>query len=350
MTSPKIPLQGERRLLHILIGEDDYSIRQALNEIKKGIGDATALMTNTTVLDGRQVSMEQLRGACETVPFLSEKRLVIVEGLLERFEPGAKTGKKKSSRASDKQEEYRAIAEAIKKLPPFTELVIIGGGVKAANPLLRELSSVTRVKSFSLLKEPQLRQWVEQRVTGNKGSISPQAAALLIRFVGNDLWTMAGEVDKLAQFAAGRRIEENDVKAVVSYAQEANIFTMVDAIMEFRSGIAQELLQQLFTQGAAPAQLLTMLARQVRIIFQVKEMRGRGKARAEIQSKLGLTSDFILRKAWEQADKYSLARLCEVFHRLLEADLSIKTGKLDGEIALDILVAELGQKGSVPAK
>jgi DNA polymerase-3 subunit delta len=337
-------------LLHVLIGEDDYSIRQALGEIKRGIGDATALMTNTTVLDGRQVKMEQLHAACETVPFLAEKRLVIVEGLLERFEPAGKTDKKKSLRLSDKPEEYQTLAEAIKKLPPFTELVLLGGGVKAGNPLLRELSAVTKVKSFPSLREPQLRQWVERRVTGAGGSISPQAVAWLVRLVGNDLWTMAGEVDKLLQFASGRRIEEADVKAVVSYAQEANVFAMVDAILEFRAGVAQELLQQLFRQGAAPAQLLTMLARQVRIIFQVKEMRDRGKARGEIQSRLGLTSDFLLRKAWEQADKYSLARLREVFHKLLEADLSIKTGKLDGEIALDILVAELGQRGAVSAK
>ncbi|MGD0795573.1 MAG: hypothetical protein ABR958_08355 [Dehalococcoidales bacterium] len=86
----------------------------------------------------------------------------------------------------------------------------------------------------------------------------------------------------------------------------------------------------------------------MRIIFQVKEMRGRGKTRGEIQSKLGLNSDFLLRKAWEQADKYSLDRLKEVFHKLLEADMAIKTGKMEGEIALDILVAELGQKGAVP--
>jgi DNA polymerase-3 subunit delta len=124
---------------------------------------------------------------------------------------------------------------------------------------------------------------------------------------------------------------------------------MVDAILEFRAGLAQELLQQLFKQGAAPAQLLVMLSRQVRIIFLVKEMRDRGKSRGDIQSKLGLTSDFLLRKAWEQADKYSSARLHQVYHKLLETDISIKTGKLDGELALDVLIAELGQRATVSA-
>lgn len=336
-------------MLHVLIGEDDYSIRQALEEIKQGIGDATALMTNTTVLDGRQVTLEQLRNACETVPFLSEKRLVIVEGLFERFGSGNRNSRKKSTRQSEPSEEYKAFADGIKQLPEFTELVLIGGGIRVGNPLLRELATVTQVKSFPRLKTSQLSQWILQRVKDVGGSISPQAVNLLVRFVGNDLWIMASEVDKLALFTGGCRIEEADVRAVVSYAQEANIFAMIDAVLEFRVGAAQELLQQLLKQGMAPAQLLVMLSRQVRIIFQIKEMRERGESRADIQSKLGLTSDFVLRKAWEQADRYSPARLREVYHRLLEADLSIKTGKLEGELAINILITELGQQGTASA-
>jgi DNA polymerase-3 subunit delta len=334
-------------LLHVLIGEDDYSLRQALEEIKGSIGDAASLMTNTTVLDGRTVMPEQLRNASETMPFLADKRLVIVEGLFERFEPKARTGRKKASRPAVSSEEHRAIAEAIKNVPPFTELVIVGGRIRAGNPLLRELSAVARVMNFPPLDQAQLRQWVERRVRAAGSSISPQALMVLVRFVGNDLWSMANEVDKLVLFTRGRRIEEADVTAVVSSAREDSVFSMVDAVLEFRTGAAQSLLQQMFRQGMAPAQLLVMLSRQVRIILQVREMRAQGKSRGDIQVKLGLNSEFVLRKAWEQADKYSPSRLRELYHRLLETDISIKTGRMDGEIALNVLVTELGQRGSV---
>jgi len=197
-------------LLHVLVGEDDFSIRQSLEQIKKSIGDASALMTNTTVLDGRQVTLEQLRGACGTVPFLSEKRLVIIEGLLERFDPGGRATKKKSSRKKDRQDEFKAIADCIGQLPEFTELVLISGKINDRNPLFRELSAMTKINSFPLLREPQLRQWIERRVAGAGGSISPQAVVLLVRFVGSDLWIMANEIDKLILFAGSRRIEEED--------------------------------------------------------------------------------------------------------------------------------------------
>jgi DNA polymerase-3 subunit delta len=272
---------GEEELLYVFIGEDDFSIRQALEGIKNSVGDAMALMTNTTVLDGRQVSVEQLRSASETVPFLAEKRLVVVEGLLERFAPPGRAGVKKNNRASG-QEGYRAFADSIKRLPEFTELVLIDGKIGGNNPLLRELSAITRVQSFPRLKEPQLRQWIAERVAGAGGSISPSAVSALLRFVGNDLWLMANEVDKLVLYAGGRRIEEDDVRALVSNAQEANIFAMVDAVFEFRVGAAQELLQRLLQQGVAPVQLLAMISRQVRIIFQIKELRSLKKTRNEI--------------------------------------------------------------------
>jgi DNA polymerase-3 subunit delta len=90
-----------------------------------------------------------------------------------------------------------------------------------------------------------------------------------------------------------------------------------------------------------------MISRQVRIIFQIKELRSLKKTRAEIQSKLGLTSDFVLRKAWAQSEKYTLPRLKEIYHRLLGTDIAIKTGKYDGDLALDIFISELGQKDNV---
>ena len=73
-------------MLYILSGEDDFSINQSLEEIKKGMGDRDMLSANTTVFDGQQVTPDQLGAVCGTVPFLAEKRLVIIKGLLGRFE------------------------------------------------------------------------------------------------------------------------------------------------------------------------------------------------------------------------------------------------------------------------
>jgi len=332
-------------LLYILFGDNDFSLYQSLEEIKRGIGDPTTLATNTTMLEGQQVTLSQLRTVCETLPFLAERRLVIVKGLLERFEPKGKPGRKKTPHMPDQRNEYKLLAEHINKMPDSTILVLIDSGIKGNNPLLRELSDKAEVKSFPLLKDTELRQWIQNRVAEEGGSISSPAVTLLTKLVGSNLWVMASEINKLVLFTSGRRIEEADVERVVSHAQQASVFAMVDAILEFKADVAEQALQQLLNRGAAPAYLLVMLSRQVRMIVRIKELRNQRKTRVEIQNKLGLTSEFALRKTLEQAGRYSLKRLKGVYHKLLETDLSIKTGKYDAELALSILVAELCQRG-----
>ncbi|TET16918.1 MAG: DNA polymerase III subunit delta [Dehalococcoidia bacterium] len=335
-------------MLYILSGQDDFSLGESLEEIKRGLGDQALLAANTTILDGQQATPDQLRAVCETVPFLSERRLVIVKGLLERFEPRSKSSsQKKITPVTNQRNEYKLLVACINEIPDSTILVLIDGRLGRNNPLFKALSARAEVKTFPLLRNTKLRQWIQRHVIEEGGSISPGAVDLLAKLVGSNLWIMKSEINKLALFTSGRRIEEEDVKRVVSYAQQANVFAMVDAILEFKAGIAEQSLHQLLERGAAPAYLLVMLSRQVQMIVRVKELRNQGKPEVEIQNKLGLTSEFALRKTLERAGRYPLERLKEVYHKLLETDLSIKTGKYGGELALSILIAELCQRRKI---
>lgn len=330
-------------MLYILYGQDDFSLAQTLEKIKREVGDQATLEFNTTTLDGQQVTSEQLKTVCETVPFLAEKRLVIVKGLLERFEPQNRPPRqRKPTKAADQQDEHKAFSTCLGTIPDSTILVLVEGKITSGNPLFRELAHKAVVKTFPLLGEKKLREWAQRRLAEEGASISPQAVNLLTKLVGSNLWIMASEIGKLVLFAQDRRIEEDDVKRVVSYAQQTSVFAMVDAILEFKAELGEQLMQELFQRGAAPAYLLFMLSRQLQLIVRAKELRSQGKTKIEIQNKLGLTSEFALGKTLEQASKHSLPRLKEVYRHLLETDLWIKTGKYDGELALNILVAELG--------
>jgi DNA polymerase-3 subunit delta len=278
-----------------------------------------------------------------TVPFLAEKRLVIIQGLLGRLEPEDKPRRqKKPSRPGES--EYKLFADCLGRIPDSTVVVLIEGKIKGNNPLLKQLSPKAEVRSFPVLKDDRLRQWIRQEVVGQGASISPEAVDLLAKLVGGNLWIMTSEISKLALFATGRRIEVGDIKALVSSAQETSVFAMVDAILDSKADSAEQLLVQLLERGASPAYLLVMISRQARLIVLARELRRRRKTEAEIQDRLGLNSEFALRKTLSQAQRYPLGRLREVYNKLLETDLSIKTGRFDGELALNLLIAELCQR------
>ena len=332
-------------MLYILSGQDDFSLTQSLEEIKREIGDQAALVGSITTLDGQQGTLEQLRPFCETVPFLAGKRLVIIKGLLERFEPKGRPSRQKKTTPTSRQDEYKSLGTYIAKIPDSTVVVLVDGKIANNNPLFRELAAKAVVKSFPLVRGTKLSQWGQNQVKVEGGSISLPAVALLAKLVGSNLWIMTSEINKLVLFAPDRRIEEDDVKKVVSHTQQDDVFKLVDAIVEFRVELAEQLLEQLLRRGEAPAYLLFMLWRQVQMIVRAKELGQQRKPKTEIQHRLGITQEFAFRKTLEQASRYSLPRLRGVYHHLLEADLSIKTGKYGGELALNILVAELCQRG-----
>jgi DNA polymerase-3 subunit delta len=337
-------------LLYILSGEDDFSIARELDTIKKGIGDQEMLSTNTNILDGKTVTVDEFRAVCESAPFLSEKRLVIVQGLLDRFgikapSRGAKTPKKLENQPAA----YEVFGNCIFKLPPSTILVLIEEEIKDSNPLLKMISPKAKIKNFPLLKTPELRQWVSNHIVAEGSKISVPALNLLVRLIGSNLWVMTSELNKLATYAYGRQIEEKDVKALVSYTQQSSVFNLVDAIMEFKANEAESILQQFMDKGATASYLLAMFYRQMRLIVRARDLKRQGIKEMDMRQRLGVASEYAVKKTLEQAARYSMPRIKQVYQQLLDTDIAIKTGKYTEELALNILVAELCQRAPVSA-
>lgn len=337
-----IQLVGVSGLFYILYGKDDFRCREALEEIKKGLGDPEMLAVNTSSLDSEQLNLSQIKDTCSAVPFLCPARLVIVQGLLARFEPkpGVQRRPTRSPAGSNSElQEWQALGDYVKQMPPTTVLILLDGEITGNNRLLRSLSPLASVKVFPQLRDNELGNWIQKRVSQGGGTISREAVSLLVQLIGGDLWTMSTEIDKLLAYGLGGVTEDN-VRQLTSYAREANVFALVDAILEGRPKMAQQLLHQMLQEGAAPSYLLVMITRQLRLIVRARELK-QGLSRSEMRKRLGVTSDYSLDKALKQAKTYTLERVRSAYHGLLEADIAIKTGKYDGDLALDLLVMDL---------
>ena len=145
---------------------------------------------------------------------------------------------------------------------------------------------------------------------------------------------IVGSGDKMSNNVA------EDVRQLVSYAQEANIFLLVDAVLESQTRTAQSTLHRLYQAGASPTYILTMITRQFRLVALASEL-GSGLSRQELQDKLGLTLNYAVDKTLSQAKMYGFESIKRAYRKLLEMDLAVKTGKCDGQLALELLVAEL---------
>lgn len=333
-------------MLHIFSGEDEFSVRKAAQELIDSLGPGEALSLNVARLSGEETSVEEVSALCNTPPFLAPARVVVLHGLLSRLE-GARPqrqGGRPASRGRARKEGadgWERLAEIAATLPATTTLILTDGPVSQDNPLLRSLAEKAEVRRFPFLRGRALAEWVRTRVAQGGGSISEQAVRALVEAIGGNLWAMDGEVEKLLLYCGGRRVELEDVTALVSSVKEESLFGLGDAAIAGRYREARTRLRQALDGGIGASQIVALLGRQVRMLIAAQDLAGQRVSRRELEEALGTRSNFAIEKAQSQAKRFSSKELVAMHRLLFQTDVAIKTGTLQEDIALELLLTKL---------
>lgn len=290
--------------------------------------------------------MEEVSALCNTPPFLAPARVVVLHGLLSRLEGSRsrRQGSRPAPRGKARKEEaggWEKLAEIAAALPAATTLILTDGPVSLGNPLLRSLAEKAEVRRFPVLRGRALAEWVRKRVAQEGGDISEAGVRALVEAIGGNLWVMDGEVEKLLLYCRGRHIELEDVAALVSSVKEESLFTLVDAAIAGRYREARTRLRQALDGGAGASQVIALLGRQVRMLIVAQDLSGQHVSRRELEEALGTRSDFAIQKAQTQAKRFSLEELVAMHRLLFQTDLAIKTGAIQEDIALELLLTKL---------
>lgn len=346
-------------MIHLLLDCDEFLTAGYLAKLKAGLGDAEMIDLNTTELQGTGTSAADIIGHGTMMPFLAEKRLVIVHGYLKALDQRMAASKGSGSAAHGEAAHLIAGFDEL----DTCELLFVNDSLDKRRQLWKgftlpktdqraeqkvpgfaELIKAKRVQQPEL-KAPDARElgrWIQQRAKAKEIPIDGRAVRMLSDFVGVNLRALDNELDKLAAYASGRPITPDDVKLLVSDASEALIWDLTDALSQRNGRKAMHSLYELRRGDANAFYLLTMIARQYRIMIKVKEaMRMGGGSEYDI-AKTVKESPYPVKKAMQQSRKYGANELDAVMEQLLKADFAMKTGA-DPETTIDVLVAELTQ-------
>ena len=262
-------------MIHLLYGGDDLSMDEALLSMKADVTPAELRDVNVTVLNGSALRLDELSATCDTVPFLADRRMVIVEGLLGLFERG-RPGVPTSRSPSRTLAAWDALPDYLTGMPQTTHLAFKELQLSESNPLLTRLRPLAEVLKFPLPSRNELQPWIRERAAKLGVEIEPRAVGTLAEAIGGDLRMIDQELQKLGLFCWGRTVLQVDVEQLVARVREASIFAAVDAVVEGRPGVALNMIHQLLDAGRAPIFILTMIARQVRLILLAEDLRGPG--------------------------------------------------------------------------
>jgi DNA polymerase-3 subunit delta len=314
-------------MLYVFHGPDDFSRTEKIATLRTAMGDPSTAEMNMTLLDGRALTLSELRQHTDTMPFLAAKRLIIVSGHLGYL--------------SDKPDELQTLLAYLSQLPFTSDLVFVETeSLPPKHPVL-ELAGPGALH-FSAPGKDNLTGWVIKRAKEHGAVIEPSAAGLLGRLVGSDLRTLNNELEKLALYVAGQRpINRADIDLLVPYTEEAEQFGLSNAIGQRNARRAYDQLHKELDEGSNPMAILGSITAQIRALIEVKDMADRGMSPLEIAAVKGWKSDYAATARLKEASNFSMARLEQTLETLLEIDVAIKTGRMDSRLALDMLIARL---------
>ena len=305
---------------YLLYGEDNFSSRRKLAEIKSRFYDANMGDINITVLDGETVTFEQIKRAIYLVPFLAPKRLIIIKNILTK-------GKKET------QEQVSGIFNDI---PQFSIVFFYeDSDVEKTALLYKKIKSAKKAENFPKLSGAVLYRFIEKEVRACQAKIEKDASYRLAEITGPDLWRLSLEIDKLASYAQGRAITKDDVENLVKEEIHPKVFGLIDALAARNIPRATFLLSELISSGENENYILTMIAYQFRNLLIVKDLVEKQKPLSEAK-----LHPYVLSKARAHIHNFSNEKLKDIYGKLLEADINIKTGFLKPQLALDLLIAE----------
>jgi len=309
--------------LYLLVGEDVFTREQACRMIAEAAAALAPGGLERTVLYGDEATPELIMTAIGTGSLFGDQRLVVVRGF-DRL-PAA---------GQDQ------LVPLLTNLPAGVTAVLICAALDRKRKAMQALIRAARLVACDPPQQGALPQWIIQRARELGFAIQPEAVQVLLELAGSDLQALYTELEKLAVYGAGQPVDAAMVHAVASvaipHAAEYAIFRFADAVAEGRPKDALAVLNDLLAVGQPPLVILSMIARQFRLILLAH---GAGAGAKELAARLGL-NPYVVEKAARQAVRVGPERAAAALHRVAEADMQIKTGR-DPRLVLETLVVAL---------
>jgi len=302
-----------------LFGHDTYRSRKKLSEIIEEYKKVHHQGLDFEYLT--EFNFQKAKQKIEAVSMFSEKKLMVIEDISdEDFLEYIK--KNKLAQSKDVILVFYQAGEPDKRTKYYKFL--------NKKPVMAQ--------GFENLTGQRLENWIKKEIAILKGSIDGMALQKLIFFVGSDLWQMKNEIEKLLSYS--KTITSQNIDLLVKGKVDLNIFDTIDALGQRNKPKALKLLHRHINEGESEIYLLTMLIYQFRNLIKLKSLEQQSMPYYALAKQAAL-HPFVVKKSLDLLRNFSLDQLEKIYKQLLQIDIDIKSGKIEQQVALDMLVVEI---------
>jgi DNA polymerase-3 subunit delta len=314
----------ELKRVYLIAGGDRPKVDRAVARLRSRFeSDAIELH------DANETPGDDAVAACNSLGlFGAGNRLVVVENVEAWKAPDAK-----------------AVGEYLRSPTPGTTLALVGGELKKDGPLAKAVAGAGDVLIWDVQTKA-IHRWIADQFKLHATPVEAEACRRLADLVGDDLYELAGEVEKLATWARGEEVTEADVDTLVAPRAESPPWNLTDAWgARDVGGVLRAAERMLERTGDPPSRtiprLVGSLTNHLRRARAAHRLEAQGLSPADAASKLGI-KPYPAQKLYGQIRNYSAAELDAAVIRLAQLDHALKGGsRLSNELELERALVEI---------
>lgn len=310
---------------YLFYGSEEYIKNQYVNRIKEAIIDPAYEVMNCGKFNGKDVSADQIIDFAETVPFMSNKRMMILQdsGLF-------KTGRKDDS---------KKILDYLDNIPSSTCIVFLETEIDKRSSLYKKANKMHTVVEFVTPTDREIFMWIRKELKKNEIEMENSLIEYFIHIVPSGMESIINELKKLIDYKQQGVITKEEITRICTHSLDVRIFELVKMLGNKDTKGALKVYANLLEIKESPIGILAMMARQFRIILKVKYMRREGNDSKVIATRAGIHT-FLVNECVKQAQNFTFAQLESAIRECLETDEGIKTGKINPELGVELILVK----------
>lgn len=312
--------QKSYKPVYLLYGSESYLKNLYKNKLKEALLSGSDEM-NYSYFQGKGIDVNQIIGIGQTLPFFSERRVILIE----------ESGLFKAQ--SD-------LADFIKTIPDTTHIIFCETEIDKRNRLYKAVRDIGTISEMNGLDERNLKLWILSLIDKDHKKITENTLMYFLNKTGSDMENISQEVEKLLCYTMGREIITSEDVDAICVTQIANkIFQMIDAIASKKQHQALELYYDLLALREKPLSILFLIMRHFNILYQVKELNTLRVDGSTISQKVGIPP-FAVNKYLAQSKNFSTKILREALNTGIDIEEKIKTGNLVDTMGVELLIVQ----------
>lgn len=320
---------------YVFCGADEKLIKEQVQFIKDKALDKDFIDLNYSKFDGSKTDFETIIDSCETMPFMSDKKVVVVyrASFLEDSGGAKNSGDLKNNN-------FVLLTEYLKNPSPHCILIIYYAFTSDREKPSNKIKKLD--KKACVIKVDKLKGEVLQKkcrdLFGEAGAkIGKSELTLFCGQIDSNMDIITNEIQKLAAYAEGRDITKEDILAMMPQKSENDIFNLVDYLSQKNIKRALDILNELIYKGEKMPFILFMIGRQFNLLFNLKLGIEGGKSKEVLASELKL-HPYICEKMISQSMKFTLNRLKRNIELCIQTEKNLKSSSTDHKINIEMFM------------